>query len=335
MNKYRVLNKQVYESGDYSIVPIRMKDRYMIMKWRNEQIYHLRQEKPLTKAEQDKYFKNVVSKLFEKDKPEQILFSYLEKGKCIGYGGLVHINWTDKNAEISFIMKTELEKDNFEKHWSNFLNLIENVAFEELNSYKVYTYAFDLRPKLYKVLEKKFYYKEAILKNHCFFNDEYKDVIIHSKITPIPYIRKATATDINTTFQWVNNKEIRKYSINKQKVSFNRHKQWFISKITAKDCVYLILQQQNKTLGSIRFDIDNKKRAKISYLINPEDFGKGYGTTILKKGEEYIRNTDNKIKEIYGIVFNDNAASIKIFKKLEYKFKILDEKCKMYYKRIK
>ncbi|NLM18529.1 MAG: GNAT family N-acetyltransferase, partial [Clostridiaceae bacterium] len=113
MNSYKILNKQTFIQGDYSLVPIRIKDRYDIMKWRNDQIYHLRQSEPLTKEVQDDYFNNVVSKLFTQDKPNQLLFSYLYKNECIGYGGLVHINWIDKNAEISFVMNTELEKDEF------------------------------------------------------------------------------------------------------------------------------------------------------------------------------------------------------------------------------
>lgn len=179
--EYRVLKKQVFSKDHFQIVPIRDKDQLDIMKWRNEQIYHLRQNKPLTKQDQSNYFSNTISNLFNQDQPNQILFSYVENGKCIGYGGLVHINWVDRNAEISFIMNTELEKDNFEKHWSIYLNLIEEVAFKELQMHKIYVYAFDLRPHLYPVLEHNGFIKEAELKEHCYFNDAFKSVIIHSK----------------------------------------------------------------------------------------------------------------------------------------------------------
>ena len=127
MSSYKVLNKQVFSSGNYSIVPIRMEDRFDIMKWRNEQIYHLRQDKLLTPENQDYYFQNVVDKLFNEDQPNQILFSFLENGECIGYGGLVHINWIDKNAEISFIMDTRLENERFVEIWNESLSLIEKV----------------------------------------------------------------------------------------------------------------------------------------------------------------------------------------------------------------
>jgi len=185
MKKYKVLNKNIFSKGKFKIIPIRFEDRFDIMNWRNEQIYHLRQDKPLTFQDQDFYFENIVSKLFNQDEPNQILFSYLKNDLCIGYGGLVHINWIDKNAEISFVIKTEEQQNNFEHHWACYLELIEKVAFEELNLHKLFVYAFDLRPHLYLAIEKSGYKKEAILKEHCLFEGKYIDVVIHSKINEI------------------------------------------------------------------------------------------------------------------------------------------------------
>ena len=62
-------------NGEYSIIPIRYKDRFIIMKWRNEQMYHLRQKEILTAHNQETYFKNTVAKLFLSEKPTQLLFS--------------------------------------------------------------------------------------------------------------------------------------------------------------------------------------------------------------------------------------------------------------------
>lgn len=181
MNSYKALNKQEFYSGPYSIVPIRMEDRYKIMRWRNEQMYHLRQSELLTKEKQDIYFKSIIDNSFRQERPEQILFSYLEGEECIGYGGLVHINWLDKNAEISFIMDTSLEIEGFSNNWISFLGLIEQVAFQELKLYKIFTYAYDLRPHLFEPIENAGYKKEAILKNHYLYEGEFKDIIIHSK----------------------------------------------------------------------------------------------------------------------------------------------------------
>ncbi len=185
MNTYTAIHNQKFSSDKYTIVPIRNEDRMDILKWRNEQVYHLRQNKQLTETDQENYLNTVVNKLFDQEQPNQLLFSYLQDDECIGYGGLVHINWIDKNAEISFIMNTKLEKEHFSMHWKTFLKLIEQVAFIELKLYKIFTFAFDLRPHLYAPIEDSGFVKEAILKKHCFFNGEYKDVIIHSKFNAL------------------------------------------------------------------------------------------------------------------------------------------------------
>ena len=182
MRLYSCLKNNVYKENNFSIVPLRLQDRYDIMEWRNQQMYHLRQNKPLTKEVQDEYFENVVEKSFSQTNPSQILFTLLEGNLCVGYGGLVHINWVDKNAEISFIMKTELEKERFIELWSVFLSLIETVAFKELKMHKLYVYAFDLRPHLYSTLSNNNYFRDATLREHCLYGNSFIDIIIHSKI---------------------------------------------------------------------------------------------------------------------------------------------------------
>lgn len=182
MKKYKSLNKNIFNHKEYSLVPIRYEDRLDIMRWRNEQIFHLRQEKLLTEETQEKYFNETISKIFVEDKPNQILFSLLKNDKCIGYGGLVHINWLDKNTELSFIMDTSLEKNDFKNIWNVFLHLIEEVAFSELKLHKIFTYAYDLRPQLYPIFENFGFKKEAELIDHKLIGATFINVIIHSKI---------------------------------------------------------------------------------------------------------------------------------------------------------
>lgn len=182
MKQYKCLSNQIFKTDEFSLVPIRNEDQFLIMKMRNEQIYHLRQHEVLTKKKQEEYFNNVISKLFDQDKPSQILFSVLWNGEFIGYGGLVHINWVDKNAEISFIMKTELETMHFGFFWKSYLSILEDIAYSELGLHKIFTYAFDLRPQLYTVLIESGFVEEARLKEHCNFHGKFIDVVIHSKI---------------------------------------------------------------------------------------------------------------------------------------------------------
>lgn len=316
MNAYKVLNKQEFVENNFSIVPIRFEDRMAIMKWRNEQLYHLRQQKPLTSKDQDNYFNAVVSKLFEQEQPNQLLFSFLENGICIGYGGLVHVNWVDKNAEISFIMDTKLEAKRFSEIWTAYLNLLEQIAFTELKFHKIYTYAFDLRPHLYEVLIKNNFTVEARLKEHCLFDEEFIDVVFHSKINRNVVLRDATEGDIHKTFEWANDVVIRRYSVNKDVIKYEDHLVWFINKIKSDKCLYLIAEMDNIPIGSIRFDI-NESSALISYLLDIKFHGKGLGRALLFEGVKKLIQTSS-IKKISGMVFKDNIASMKSFSHLGY-----------------
>ncbi|NPA46981.1 MAG: GNAT family N-acetyltransferase [Chlorobi bacterium] len=177
--KYKPLNRQTFSFGEYSIVPIRDEDKYDIMRWRNEQIYHLRQKEPLTREQQEAYFRNVVDKLFEREKPDQLLFSFLKNGKLIGYGGLVHIDWENHTAEVSFIMDTALEETEFEQNWQRFIHLLKKPAFDELGFHSVYVYAFDLRPHLYPALEKAGFQFTRRLKNEVQIEGKPVDVVIY------------------------------------------------------------------------------------------------------------------------------------------------------------
>ena len=320
MPSYKALKKQIFTIDDYSLTPIRIEDKFLIMKWRNEQIYHLRQDKILTEEDQNKYFNEIISKLYNHEQPHQILFSFLHNNQCIGYGGLVHINWVDKNAEVSFIMNTEFEKENFDLIWSNYLNLIQEVAFSDLNLHKIFTFAFDLRPHLYQTLEKNGFYQEAILMEHCKFDEQMIDVIIHAKLNDKVYLKNATLKHSKLTYSWANNPIIRQYSFNKNSINYPEHTKWFTSKITDSYCNYFILYKGLKPLGSIRIDYNNDyTQGTISYLIDTKYHGQSFGKTILQKIEESIlQRVYLKNVILIGFVKKENIASVKIFNHLNY-----------------
>jgi len=315
MRVYKCLKQQIVTSGEYSLVPIRHEDRYDIMQWRNEQIYHLRQSEPLTIEKQENYFNTTVASLFYEERPNQILFSFLEGNECIGYGGLVHVNWIDKNAELSFIMETQLEKDAFNFYWSKFLACIEKVAFEELSFHKIYTYAFDLRPHLYTILERNGFKREAVLKDQCLIEGEYKDVIIHSLVNKHIELRKVDSDDVNLTYSWAIDAVVRQYSLNKSEITLESHKNWFNSKLNDDYCLYFIAQKRKYQVGSFRLDLNSDGSGYISYLIDPKFHGNGYGSELLRQGVR-IAKENPRIKNIIGEVMIENKASVKAFQNL-------------------
>lgn len=311
-DRYHALQQQSFAQGEYRLVPIRYEDRMAILKWRNEQIYHLRQEKPLTEADQERYFTQVVARLFEAERPPQLLFSYLKGDECIGYGGLVHINWTDRHAEISFIINTELEKDGFKKHWGIYLDLLEQIAFDELNLHKIYTYAFDLRPHLYEAVEAKGFTKEAVLKEHCYFNGEYKDVVFHAKIDAGVRLRSLQAADKQITFEWATDEVTRTNSFNADSIRFEDHSRWIDKKLADPDSRHFICEVNGQPAGLVRFDEYNGQTT-VGITVGKEFRGKKLAPVFLRKGcREYRKYNSEKI---HAYIKKENLASRKAFEK--------------------
>jgi len=129
-------------------------------------------------------------------------------------------------------------------------------------------------------------------------------------------IRLALETDIDITFEWANDEATRKYSFNKEFIQYENHKAWYLSKIRSTVSFYFILCEQSKPIGSIRFDLKDKI-ATISYLLSPEQHGKGLGAILMKKGlDEFEKHVKNKtIDLVQGYVLFENFASVKLFER--------------------
>ena len=319
MPKYICLQHQEQHLGYYSIVPLRYEDRFSIMKWRNEQIYHLRQARPLTEDDQQRYFDNVVSKLYDNPKPDQILFSYLEKGVCIGYGGLVHINWIDRNGEISFIMDTKLEAEHFAEHWSNYLTMLKAVAFDDLCLHKVFTYAFDLRPHLYTMLEANGYKREATLKEHCLFNGEYKDVVLHSlwndRYEVINYVDCTREQNLDI-LALRNRDDVRSWMVNPDVIPEENHFKFVESLKCNPNRLYYAIYKNGMLVGTYNLTNEGEGIWERGIIANPSTQGTGQTE---KWERQILRSLPSEIKAVSAKVKQDNLRSIKYHEKLGYK----------------
>ncbi|MEK0338056.1 MAG: GNAT family N-acetyltransferase [Nitrosopumilus sp.] len=179
--RYKCLGTNLYKLEDYSIVSIQKSDMEPIRRWRNEQISVLRQNSLLTEKEQEEYYRNVIKPSFTQEKPSQILFTYLLSGQVIGYGGLTNIDWVSKKAEVSFLLGTNRTKDRklYRKEFSLFLDLIKQVAFQDMDFHLLFTETYDIRPLHIEILEENKFKLEDRFKKHVVVNEKYFDLLIH------------------------------------------------------------------------------------------------------------------------------------------------------------
>lgn len=317
MNRtYKNINSDSFNNGIYSLVPIRDKDKYDIMNWRNNQLDILRQETILSIEQQEHYFKMVVNKLFDEDEPKQLLFSFLENNKLIGYGGLVHIDWESKTAEISFLTETSRNKnvDVFISDWVNYLTILKKVANEYLNFKSIYTYAYDIRPNLYIALQEAGFTEINRHKNHIQIEDKKVDVVIHSfDLKPIS-MRVANSKDVDLYFAWANDELVRQYSFQQDVIQYENHVHWFYNKIENPHFLFLIFFNQDKSaIGQVRINKSDEE-VIIGISVDKNYRGFGYSFKMLRLAcQHYFKNySDN---EVFAYIKIENKASIATFKK--------------------
>jgi len=188
LSQYSCLSSQTQEDGDYAILPLRNEDIFLIMEWRNQQIDILRQGTPLTHDQQQLYYNDVIRPSFSAPQPDLLLFSYLFAGECIGYGGLVHIDWGNKRGEVSFLVNTErLRNDNIYKDdFSTYLALIKKAAFDDLKFHRLYTETFNIsgaRELHMEILEQNDFEYEGRMRDHVAVGNKYVDSILHGCIS--------------------------------------------------------------------------------------------------------------------------------------------------------
>lgn len=186
LRQYKNIKQSEFVNGNYKLVPIRDEDKYAIMQWRNQQIDVLRQSEPLTKEKQEDYFASVVDKLFEVNEPAQLLFSFLENEKLIGYGGLVHIDWKNRTAEVSFLTQTNRANDSiiFHDDFASYLKMIFDVGFAQLNMHKLHTTFYDIpeRVEYKKVIEEQGFVLDGKQNGHVVIGNVLRDAFIYSKL---------------------------------------------------------------------------------------------------------------------------------------------------------
>lgn len=182
--RYKILQQSNLSLGKITFRPIQLDQIEQIRLWRNAQKKILRQTKEISKYEQKCYFQDKVFTQLDINFPAQILIGIEWRGKFVGYGGLVHIDWNSRKAEVSFLLDTEIREESklFIEIFSSYLSLIQIMAFEHLALNRIYTETYSFRTSVISTLNANDFLLEGTLRKSYFWEGRFFDSLIHSKL---------------------------------------------------------------------------------------------------------------------------------------------------------
>ena len=155
-----------------------------IRTWRNAQIEVLRQAVKIGPAEQVKYYTDHVWPEKARTHPSNVLLIYLQDTVPIGYGGLVHIAWEHRRAEVSFLLdlKFETDEDARADLFLRFLALMQRLAFDDLGLERLFTETYATRSRHVRTLEDAGFVREGSLRGHVQIDGVAVDSVIHGSL---------------------------------------------------------------------------------------------------------------------------------------------------------
>jgi len=131
-------------------------------------------------------------------------------------------------------------------------------------------------------------------------------------------IRRASAIDCDSIYEWRNAEETRRYIFDSKPISLETHQNWFHNTLKNPDRVLLIGEINSKPVGVLRYDFTNDK-ALISVYLVPDGQGQGVGSQLIRSGSQWIKENCLNIKIISAEIFKENIASLRAFESAGYK----------------
>ena len=131
-------------------------------------------------------------------------------------------------------------------------------------------------------------------------------------------LKNVKTSDMLDLFKWRNHPAVRKNSFNTKPILYAEHKKWFREKVKDQKCVMYVAYCTGKKIGSIRFE-NGKEGVKTSVILNPDYWGKGFGSRLIRLATEKFASENKPDKPIIAEIKKDNIASIRAFQKAGYK----------------
>lgn len=130
-------------------------------------------------------------------------------------------------------------------------------------------------------------------------------------------IREASKMDVDLYYKWANDPIVRQSAINQEPIQYENHCKWFISKLSSPDSHLYVSNVYGKDIGQVRFDLEGQY-FYISYSVSNELRGQGFAIPMLKASIRKLCEERNNPFVLKALVKENNTASIKVFRSLQF-----------------
>jgi UDP-2,4-diacetamido-2,4,6-trideoxy-beta-L-altropyranose hydrolase len=121
-------------------------------------------------------------------------------------------------------------------------------------------------------------------------------------------LRAASAADAELLHAWRNDERARRHFFDPAAISFADHLQWLQHCLRDPQRRLFIALEQGVPAGCLRLDLRDEV-AEISFYVNPERFGEGIGTAILRAARDWTLANLAGVRRLSGAVLESNRAS--------------------------
>lgn len=134
-------------------------------------------------------------------------------------------------------------------------------------------------------------------------------------------LRKMEVRDIESIYQNIHLKYIKKYFPKESEEQWKAHKNWYIFVINSPNYLFYIVENlKGEFLGTVRFELE-KTNGIISVYLIEKVRGKGLSKLMILNSIEELKFEFSKIREIRAYILEENEISQKAFTNLGFLFK--------------
>ena len=149
---------------------VEVSDLKLIQSWRNNSSIqpYVREYRELSMSNIEKWYNSIINN-------KEFIFYIIEdtEKNPIGVAGLTYIDWINKHADLHLGL--------YEKSWGDLvygkatIDLILDYGFNYINLNKIYAEIYSIDKNKLDLFEKTNFKRDAVLREHYFYNGKYED----------------------------------------------------------------------------------------------------------------------------------------------------------------